>query len=186
MKTTRFFHTQEDLELFELQQLKLNSNESFDYKQGYDFAINEINSQYNLRHKKNNEPFTKNNSQNQNKTNVEAPNTKVLQIIPRENKQNSNPSSPKKSISPNIFDITNEIAESSKDAPKSNTIKASNPVKITILDPKKNPVDSKSANPKTDNTKTAAENSKSDRTSATTQTVLEKRIKNSKSQETQT
>ena len=34
------FPTQEDQELFEIQQLQLNSDESFDYKQGYDFAIN--------------------------------------------------------------------------------------------------------------------------------------------------
>lgn len=39
------FLTQEDQELFELQQPKLESNESFDYEQGYDFAINEIHSQ---------------------------------------------------------------------------------------------------------------------------------------------
>ena len=48
------FLTQEDQELFELQQLKVESSESFDYKQGYDFAINEIHSQYNLRNNKNN------------------------------------------------------------------------------------------------------------------------------------
>ena len=38
------FLTQEDQELFELQQLKVESGESFDYKKGYDFAINEIHS----------------------------------------------------------------------------------------------------------------------------------------------
>ena len=46
------FLTQEDQELLELQQLKVESSESFDFKQGYDFAINEIHSQYNLRDKK--------------------------------------------------------------------------------------------------------------------------------------
>ena len=53
------FLTQEDQELFELQQLKVESSESFDFKQGYDFAINEIHSQYNLRNKKNNESSRK-------------------------------------------------------------------------------------------------------------------------------
>ena len=38
------FLTQEDQELFELQQLKVESSESFDFKQGYDFTINEIHS----------------------------------------------------------------------------------------------------------------------------------------------
>ena len=75
------FLTQEDQELFEIQQFKVESGESFDYKQGYDFAINEIHSQYKLRTKKTNEPATKNNAptqQNQNKKNVEAPKTKIL------------------------------------------------------------------------------------------------------------
>ena len=107
------FLTQEDQELFELQQLKLDSSESFDYKQGYDYAINEINNQYNLRNKKNNESSTKKTSQTQNKKIVEAPKTKVLQILPRENKQNSssfqNISSPKNASSPKIVDITNEV-----------------------------------------------------------------------------
>ena len=53
----------------------------------------------------------KNNSQNQTKRNVEAPKTKILQILPRENKQNY------------------EVAQYSKDAPKSNTTKAFNSVK---------------------------------------------------------
>ena len=47
------FLTQEDQELFQMQQLQLDSGESFDYKQGYEFAINELHSQYNLRSKKN-------------------------------------------------------------------------------------------------------------------------------------
>ena len=38
------FLTQEDQELFELQHFKVESGESFDYKKGYDFAINEIHS----------------------------------------------------------------------------------------------------------------------------------------------
>ena len=38
------FRTQEDQELFEIQQLKVESSESFDFQQGYDFAINEIHS----------------------------------------------------------------------------------------------------------------------------------------------
>ena len=97
------FLTQEYLELFELQQLQLNSSESFDYKQGYDFAINEIHSQYNLRNKKNNESSTKINSQNQNKKNVEVPKKKVVQTLLRQNKKNSNPSSPKNQQVPKIL-----------------------------------------------------------------------------------
>ena len=53
------FLTREYQELFELQQLKLDSNEFFDYKQGYHYAINEIHNQYNLRNKKKNESSTK-------------------------------------------------------------------------------------------------------------------------------
>ena len=97
------FLTQEDQELFELQQLKLDSSESFDYKQGYDFYINEIQNKYNLRNKKNNESSNKKTSQTQDKETV-SPKTKVLQILPRENKQNSsssqNISSPKDASSP--------------------------------------------------------------------------------------
>ena len=92
-ESNTIFLTQEDQELFELQQFKVEYGESFDYKQGYDFAINEIQIQYNLRSKKTNEASTKNNvptQQNQNKKNVEAPKTKNFQILPRENKKNSN------------------------------------------------------------------------------------------------
>ena len=86
------FLTQEDQELFELKQIQLDSSESFDYKQGYDLAINEVHKQYNLRSNKNTEPSTKKNAQIENNKIVEAPTTKVLQILPRENKQNSNSS----------------------------------------------------------------------------------------------
>ena len=56
-------------------------------------------------------------------------------------------------------------------------------MKTTVPDSKNNLSDS---NPKIDNLKIAAKNSKSDRTSAATQTIPKKRIKNKKSQETQT
>ena len=75
-----------------MQKLQLDSGESFDYKQGYDFAINEVHKQYNLRSKKNIEPSTKKSAQTQTKKIIEIPTTKVLQIIPKENKQNSNSS----------------------------------------------------------------------------------------------
>ena len=64
------FLTRKDKELFELQQLKLDSSESFDYKQGYDYAINEIHSQYNLRNNKINKSSTKKTSQTQNNKTV--------------------------------------------------------------------------------------------------------------------
>ena len=48
------FLTQEDQELFEMQQLQLDSGESFDYKQVYDFSINEVHKQYKLISKKKN------------------------------------------------------------------------------------------------------------------------------------
>ena len=57
------FLTHEDQELFELQQLQLDSGESFDYKQGYDFSINEVHKQYNLRSKTKIEPSTKKSAQ---------------------------------------------------------------------------------------------------------------------------
>ena len=77
------FLTQEDQDLFELQQLQLDLGESFDYKLGYDFAINEVHKQYNLRSKKNTKPSTKKSAQTENKKKVESPTTKVLQILPR-------------------------------------------------------------------------------------------------------
>ena len=95
---------------------------------------------------------------------------KLLQILPRENKQNLNPPSPKKQPSPNIVDITDEMDQSSRDAQKANTTKTTN--SATINDPKKNPADSKSSNPKS-----SAENSRFDKASANTQTVPEKQSK---------
>ena len=72
------FLTQEEQELYELQQLQLYSSESFNYKQGYEFAINEVHKQYNLRIKKNVEPSIKKYAQTQTKKTVEAPTTKFL------------------------------------------------------------------------------------------------------------
>ena len=46
------FLTQEEQELYMLQQLQLESGESFDYKQGYKISINEVHKKYNLRSKK--------------------------------------------------------------------------------------------------------------------------------------
>ena len=162
------FLTKQDLELCEPQQLTLDSSESFDFKQGYDSVINEIHSQYNLRSKKTNDPSNKTKAPNQNKKKDETPKNKILQILPRENKQNSTPSSPK------IVDITNQIAQSS------------NPVKATILDPKKSPVDAKSTNSKTDNQrKPLVDNSKTDKPSTATQTTFEKINKDSSNQQNQ-
>ena len=42
-----------------LQQLQLESEESFDYKQGYEYDTNELHKQYDLRSKKNVEAPTK-------------------------------------------------------------------------------------------------------------------------------
>ena len=50
-----------------LQQLQLESGESFDYKQGYEFSINEVHVQYNLRSKKNVESHAKKSAQTQTK-----------------------------------------------------------------------------------------------------------------------
>ena len=109
-----------------------------------------------------------------------------MQILLRENKQNSNPPSPKKGPSPKIVDIIEEVAQSSNNAQNSNTTKAPNLVKLAIPDPKKNPADSKSANPKTVNIKASTESSRSEKTSAAPESVPEKRTKDSKNQETQT
>ena len=73
------------------------------------------------------------------------------------------------------------MAQSSKDAQKANTTKATNSTKTIAIDPKKNPADSRSSNPKS-----SAENSRSDKASASTQTIPEKIIKDSRNQETQT
>jgi len=78
------FLTQEEHELCMLQQLQLQSGESFDYKQGYEFSINEVHKQYNLRSKKNTEAPTNKTAQTQTKKTVGAPGTKVLQILSRE------------------------------------------------------------------------------------------------------
>ena len=78
------FLTQEDHELYDLQQMQLDSSESFYYKQGYDFSINKLHKKYNIRSMKNIEPYTKKYVQTQTKKAVEVPTTKVLQILPRE------------------------------------------------------------------------------------------------------
>ena len=55
-----------------LQQLQLESGESFDYKKGYDFSINEVHKKYNLRSKKNAESPTKKIAQTHTKKIVEV------------------------------------------------------------------------------------------------------------------
>ena len=65
------------------------------------------------------------------------------------------------------------MAQSSKDAQKANTTKASN--SATATDPKNNPADSKSSNPKS-----SADDSKSNKAFSNTQTVPEKTIKDSR------
>ena len=72
------FLTQEEQELYELQLLQLDFGESFDYKQGYEFAINEVHKKYSLRRKKNVDNYTKKSTQTQTKKTIEAPTTKVL------------------------------------------------------------------------------------------------------------
>ena len=107
----------------------LDSGESFNYKQGYEFAINEFHKQYNLRSKKNVEAPTNKSTQTQRKKIVKAPTTKVLQILPREVHQNSssaqknsNPnqkiSSPKIEPSPKIVEITDIVVQTSADPQK--------------------------------------------------------------------
>lgn len=66
-----------------LQQLQLESGESFDFKQGYESAIYEVHKQYSLRSKKNNETPIERSIQTQTKIIKEAPVNKVLQILPR-------------------------------------------------------------------------------------------------------
>ena len=51
------FLTQEEQELYMLQQLQLEFGESFDYKQGYEFSINEVQKQYNLGVRKTQNPL---------------------------------------------------------------------------------------------------------------------------------
>jgi len=87
-----------------LQQLKLESRESFDYKQGYEFVIYEVHKQYSLRRKNNIEVPTKKLVQTQTKKIAEAPVTKVLQILPRGTQEAS---------SPKIVDITLDETQTS-------------------------------------------------------------------------
>ena len=101
-----------------LQQLQIHSGESFDYKKGYDSSIFELHKQYNLRSKKNFDipDQTKKTVPNQPKKLKEAPVSKILQILPR---QNQNP------FGPTIVDITPN--QPSDDQP-STSIPPKNPV----------------------------------------------------------
>ena len=99
------FLTQQQEELYMLQQLQLESRESFDYKQGYESAIYEVHKRYSLRSKKNIEFPTKKSFQTQTKKIVEAPVTKVLQILPRGAKETSSP----KSVDITSFETQTEI-----------------------------------------------------------------------------
>lgn len=112
------FLTQDDQELHMPWQLQIQSRESFDYKQGYDYAIFEVHKQYNLRSKKNYDipDQTKKTVPNQPKKIKETPVSKILQIFPR---QNQNPSGP------TIVDITPN--QPSNDQP-STSISPKNPV----------------------------------------------------------
>lgn len=66
------FLTQEEQELYMLQQLKLESGESFDHRQGYEYAIYEFHKQYSLRRKNNTKVPIKISAQTQTKKRVEA------------------------------------------------------------------------------------------------------------------
>ena len=77
------FLTLEEQELYMLHQLLLEYGESFHYKQGNESAIYEVHKQYSLRRKKNAEVPIKKSFQTQNKKIIEAPMTKILQILPR-------------------------------------------------------------------------------------------------------
>lgn len=173
------FLTQEEYELFMLQQLQLEFRESFDYNQGYDTTINEVQKQYNLRSKKNVEAPTKKTVQNQNKKIIESPATKVQQILPREtqqksssNQKNSSPnqkiSSPKIAPNPKIVDITDTA------------IKHQLILKNLLLLKQHLLLIKKSADPKTTTAKTTVV-----KTTTATQTVPEKKIENTKTVETQ-
>ena len=85
------FLTQEDHELYMLQQLQLESSESFVFKKGYELAIYDVHKQYSLRSKKNNETPIKRSIQTQTKIIKEAPVKKVLQILPRGTPETSTP-----------------------------------------------------------------------------------------------
>ena len=80
-----------------LQQLQIQSGESFDYKQGYDFAIFEVHKQYNLRSRKNDEIPIKRSIRTQTKIIKQNPSKKVLQILPRGTLE---------TLTPRIVDIT--------------------------------------------------------------------------------
>lgn len=74
-----------------LQQLQLESGESFDFKQGYESAIYEVHKQYILRIKNNNETPIKRSIQTQTKIIKEDLVNKVLQILPRGTLETSTP-----------------------------------------------------------------------------------------------
>ena len=87
------FLSQDEEELHMLKQLQTRYGESFDYKQGYDFAIFEVHKQYNLRSKKNAGPpdHAKKAMTNQPKITNKVDVLEILQILPR---PNQNPPSP--------------------------------------------------------------------------------------------
>ena len=58
------FLTQEEQELFQLSLTELDSEESDDYKQGFENAIMEVHSKYNLRCKKTSDAPNKKTSEN--------------------------------------------------------------------------------------------------------------------------
>ena len=123
------FLTQEEQELCMLQQLKLQSGESFDYKQGYEFAINEVHKQYNLRSKKKTKAPTNKTVQTQTKKTVGAPATKVLQILSRESEKAF---TPKIAASPKIVEIIDTAVKTSTDIQKSVAFKTSKYVQKSI------------------------------------------------------
>lgn len=67
------------------------SGESFDFKQGYEYAISEVHKKYNLRSKKNTEITTKKSVKIQTEKITESPMKKVLQILPRGTQGASSP-----------------------------------------------------------------------------------------------
>lgn len=66
------FLTQEEQELFILSETKLDSEESNEYKQGFENSNMEVHRQYNLRRKKNSDPLNNKNSDNP---------TKVFEVL---------------------------------------------------------------------------------------------------------
>jgi len=105
------FLTQEEQELYMLQQLQLESWESSDYKQCYESYIYKVHKQYSLRSKNNTEVPPKKSIQTQTKKVVEAPVTKILQILPRGAQEAS---------SPKIVDITSTATQTSATTQTSN------------------------------------------------------------------